>query len=189
MNQVIENIKKRRTTRAYKEDQIKREELEAILEAGIWAPSGHNRQPWHFTVIQNQEIIDKINKDVKEAAKVTKVEDIRKMMENEKFHIFYGAPTVVLVSYDEKNGLTALEDISAATQNILLAAESLGIGSCWNGIVTMGLAYNKELEKSITEELNIPENHKISHAIALGYAKTEILRGPKRKEDTVTYIR
>lgn len=186
-NQVLELIKKRRTTRAYKEEQIKNEELEAIIEAGIWAPSAHNMQSWHFVVIQNQEIISNLNKDTKDAAKNFHVEDIKKMVNNENFHIFYNAPTVILAMYDEK-ALAPIQDISAATQNMLLAAESLGVGACWNGIVSIGFRDEKMSEK-YKKELSLPEGYKVNHAIVLGYSKTEVLRGPARKENTVTYIK
>lgn len=186
-NEVLELIKKRRTTRAYKEEQIKDEELEAILEAGIWAPSGHNMQPWHFVVVQNKEIIDNLNIDTKEVMKEFPMEEFKKMANNEKFNIFYNAPTVVLALYDEK-GLTPVQDISAATQNILLAAESIGVGSCWNGLLSLGFN-NEQMAEKYKKELNLPEGYKVNHAIVLGYAKTEILRGPARKENNISYIK
>ena len=137
MSQVLELIKKRRTTRAYKSEQIKDEELNQILEAGLWAPSGHNMQPWHFVVIQNQEVIDGLNIDTKKVMEGFHIEEFRKWGTNEKFNIFYNAPTVILAMYDEK-GLTPVQDISAATQNMLLMAESLGVGACWNGMISIG---------------------------------------------------
>lgn len=187
MNQVLELIKKRRTTRAYKTEQIKDEELNQILEAGIWAPSGHNMQPWHFVVIQNEELINELNNDTKEVLKKFHLEEFRKMGNNEKFNIFYNAPTVVLALYDEK-GLTPVQDISAATQNMLLMAESLGVGACWNGMISIGFG-SDEMSKKYKEKLNLPEGHRLNHAIVLGYAKNEILRGPDRKENKVTFIR
>lgn len=187
MNQVLETIKKRRTTRAFKSEQIKDEELELILEAGIWAPSGHNTQPWHFVVIQNQDLISQLNVDSKEAMKTLTMEDFRKMGNNDKFHVFYNAPTVILALYDEK-ALTPVQDISAATQNMLLAAESLNIGACWNGIVSFAFNSKENVEK-YKEKLSLPEGHKVKHAIVLGYKKAEALRGPERKTNNVTYIR
>lgn len=187
MKEVLELIKKRRTTRAYKPEQIKDEELNQILEAGIWAPSGHNMQPWHFVVIQNQDVINELNTDVKEILKNYRLEEFRKWGNNEKFNIFYNALTVILVMYDEK-GLTPIQDISAASQNMLLMSESLGVGACWNGMVSIGFA-NEEIAKKYTEKLNLPKEHKVNHAIILGYPKTEGLRGPQRKENNITFIK
>ena len=187
MSQVLELIKKRRTTRAYKSEQIKDEELNQILEAGLWAPSGHNMQPWHFVVIQNQEVIDGLNIDTKKVMEGFHIEEFRKWGTNEKFNIFYNAPTVILAMYDEK-GLTPVQDISAATQNMLLMAEGLEVGACWNGMVCIGFG-DEGMSKKYAEKLNLPEGHRVNHAIILGYAKTEILRGPERKENKVTFIR
>lgn len=187
MNSIIEIIKKRRTIRVFKSEQLKDEDIAAIVEAGSWAPSGHNMQPWHFTVLQNSEIIEELNKDSKKAAENFYMEDIRKMAQNEKFHVFYKAPTVIIVSYD-KNGLTPVQDISAATQNMLLTAESMGIGSCWNGFVAFAFS-NEEIAEKYRNKLEIPEGYVVSHAVALGYPNTTVLRGPERKKEIVNYIK
>jgi len=187
MNSVIETIKKRRTTRTFKSEQLKDEELEMIIDAGVWAPSGHNMQPWHFTVLQNREIMDELNRDSKKAALNFHMEDLKKMAENEKFHVFYNAPTVIIVSYN-KSALTPIQDISAATQNMLLAAESLGIGGCWNGFVSLAFS-NEEAAEKYSKKLNIPEGYAVNHAVALGYPNTVVLRGPERKNGNVNYIK
>lgn len=186
-NQTLELIKSRRTTRAFKEEQIRDEELQMILEAGIWAPSGHNMQPWKFMVIQNKEIISKLNSETKELMKDSALETFRKMANNENFDIFYSAPTVVLALYDEK-AMTPVQDISAATQNMLLMAESIDVGACWNGIIKIGFS-NEEFNKKFSEQLGIPEGYIVNHAIVLGYAKAKALRGPERKTDNIIYIK
>lgn len=186
-NQMLEIIKRRRTTRSFKEDQIKEEELVVILEAGLWAPSGHNMQPWKFIVIQNKEIIGELNRETKELMKDSSIETFKKMANNENFDIFYSAPTVILALYDEK-AMTPIQDISAATQNMLLMAESMEVGACWNGIIKLGFS-NEEFSKKYKEKLNIAEGYVVNHAIVLGYAKAKALRGPERKVDNVTYIR
>ncbi len=61
MNEVLKAIKSRRSIRKYRSEQIKQEELEMIIEAGIYAPSGHNLQPWRFTVVQDRKVIEHIN--------------------------------------------------------------------------------------------------------------------------------
>ncbi len=66
MNEVLKCIKEGITTRIFKPEQIKEEELQAIIEAGLYAPSGINKQPWHFTVIQNRDLIDEMNFEIKE---------------------------------------------------------------------------------------------------------------------------
>jgi nitroreductase len=98
MNSVIENIKKRRSIRKYKETQIEKEKIEAIIEAGLFAPSGHNAQPWHFTILQNKEIIDEISTETKKMLLDSETPLFRRMAKNERFHILYDAPTVIVVS-------------------------------------------------------------------------------------------
>ena len=66
MNEVLKAIKERRTTRKFKPEQIKEEELQSIIEADLYAPSGTNQQPWHFTVIQNKDLIDQMDFEAKE---------------------------------------------------------------------------------------------------------------------------
>ncbi len=186
MNLVLDIIKSRRSNRAFKKDiQIPNEELEKILEAGIWAPSGHNHQPYFFTVIQNKELIKDLNYLSKESGKNFTDEIIKKMCENETFNIFYDAPTVIIVSYD-KEAVTPIEDTSAAVQNILLAAESLGIASCWIGIPKK---YFFEITAEEKEKFGIPEGFIPCNVIALGYARAEILNVPKRSKEYVKYMR
>ncbi|GIW48536.1 MAG: hypothetical protein KatS3mg079_012 [Caloramator sp.] len=69
INETLKVIKSRRTTRKFKSEQIKNEELQALIEAGLYAPSAHNQQSWNFTVIQNSELIKELNRESKEAAK------------------------------------------------------------------------------------------------------------------------
>ncbi len=184
MNDIIKNIKERRSTRKFKEEQIKDEELQVIIEAGIYAPSAHNQQPWHFTVIQNKDIISEINKESKKVMKDCNDRWITKIGNNDKFDIHYNAPTVILVS-GKKDCYSPLVDSSAAIQNMLLAAESIGIGSCWIGLSKFCLSQEDKVEK-----LNIPNGYEPHYTIALGYkALDKNQNAPKRNKDVVTYIR
>lgn len=179
MNLVIDTIKARRTTRAFKSgEQIKEKFLNEILEAGTWAPTGHNLQPWFFTAIQNEELIIKLSNLSKEAGKASKDSIIQKMCNNVMLNLFYGAPTVVIISY-HKDAVTPVEDVAAATQNMLLAAESLDISSCWNGIV--GFYFSKISEKE-KEEFGIPKDFIPYNAIALGYPKIKVMNTPARNK-------
>lgn len=186
MKSVLDVIKSRRSTRAFKNEiQIKDEDLEKILEAGIWAPSGHNSQPCFFTVIQNKELISELNDLSKESGKAFDDEMIRKMCETKALDLFHGAPAVIIVSYG-KSAFTPVEDVSAATQNILLAGESLGISSCWIGIPRKYFHTITEKEK---EKFGIPEGFTPYHVVALGYAKTEVLNAPKRNKECIKFMK
>jgi len=188
MNKVIENIKERRSIRKYKETQIEQEKIEAIIEAGLYAPSGHNAQPWHFTVLQNKEIVDQISVGTKEALKTCGTPLFRRMANNESFHILYNAPTVIVVSGKEEGAYSMKADLGAATQNMLLAAESLGVSSCWIGLV---VEYFKGEEKEERKkELGIPDGYEVQYAVTFGYSSLEGSPKPHaRKENTVNYIK
>lgn len=183
MNQVIDVIKKRRSVRAYKEEQIKEDELQAILDAGLWAPSGHNSQPWHFTVIQDTDFIKHMSVVSLQGMTQSPVEWVARMGMNGR-DIFYGAPTVVVVSGKKNELLEPLIDCSAAVENMLLAAESLDIGSCWIGLVRFFFAHEEEVKK-----LQLPEGYKPFYAVCFGYKVRPNGRGPLRAQGTVSYIR
>lgn len=184
MNKVLEVIKSRRSTRKYLSKQIKQEELDLILEAGTYAPSAHNQQSWHFTVIQNKNILDDIDLKTRENMAKQPIDWIEKMGKNENFKVFYNAPTVVIVSGKE-DAISSLVDCSAAIQNMMLAAESLNIGSCWIGLVRFFFELN-----GYRKELNIPKGYKPYYAVTLGYKATSSnLNGPKREDNVISYIR
>lgn len=183
MNAVIENIKKRRSIRNYKKEQIKEEELQLILEAGTYAPSGCNAQSWHFTVIQDREFIDFMNDVAKEKLKNSSNETFRKMANNKELDLTHGAPTLVVVS-GKQEAYSPLTDCSAAIQNMLLAAESLNVGSLWIGIIDGSFD-----DERVAKRLNIPEGYKPYYGVAFGYKNTDEVKAPKRKEGVITYIR
>ncbi|MBN1467448.1 MAG: nitroreductase family protein [Fusobacteriaceae bacterium] len=183
---ILEIIKGRRSVRSYEETKVEKEKIEKIMEAGLWAPSAHNHQSWSFVVIENKDIIEELNVDTKNVMKNYKIEQFRKWGENEKFNIFYNSPVVILVLYDE-SGLVPMQDISVASQNMLLTAHTLGLGTCWIGMVSIGFS-DESMQQKYKEKLNLPDGYKISHAISLGYPKTIPAKGPERKENKVIYI-
>lgn len=184
MNDVLKTIKKRRSVRSYLSEQIKQEDLDLIIEAGIYAPSAHNDQPWHFTIIQNKEKISYINDKSKELMAKSEIEWVRNMGLNPKTNIIYNAPTLVIVS-GNKTALSPKVDCSAAIQNMLIAAESLNIGSVWLGLVGFFFEFKDEVKK-----LGIPEGYEPYYGVALGYKATEKeLIAPKRNLDVVNYIK
>ena len=184
MNPTIETIKNRRSVRSYLPEQIKEEELKQILDAAIYAPTGRNHQPWHFTTIQNQELIKEMGAKTKEIMSQSKEDWISERGKDPGFNIFYNAPTVIIVS-GRKDAYSPLTDCSAAIQNILLTAESLNIGSCWVGLVSHFFSVKEEVAK-----LNIPENYEPYYAVCLGYKNPEAkIVMKERNEGVVNYIK
>ena len=184
MNEVLKAIKNRRSIRSYQQEQIKQEELDLILEAGIYAPTAHNDQPWHFTVIQNPEKLQDINLKSKELMSKSDIDWIKKTGENPKINILYNAPTLIIVS-GSKNAVSPKVDCSAAIQNMLIAAESLNIGSTWLGLVGFFFTLEEEVKA-----LGIPEGYEPYYGVALGYKNPEKeTHPPKRNLDVVNYVR
>lgn len=184
MNEVLKTIKDRRSVRKYKADQIKEEELSEILEAGMYAPTANNEQPWHFTVIQNPEMLNRINEQVSELMAKSENEMLRKMGSNPAFRVTYDAPTLIIIS-GKKDGVAWQADCSAAIQNMMLAAESMNIGSVWLGLVRQIFTVEDEMEK-----LGIPESYVPFYGVSFGYkANEKAAEAPKRNRDVVNYIR
>jgi nitroreductase len=184
VNEVLQTILNRRSVRAFKPGQIKREDVEAIVEAGLYAPSANNTQDWHFTVLQSQELIDKVNLWLLEEVNSSGDPHLQEIAKRNGGHFFRNAPTVIIVS-TERNRRFASVNAAAATENMLIASESLGIGSCWIGSVEM-LAISKNLD-SYVGELRLPEGYAPQFGITLGYAASDSPAAPPRKMDAVFY--
>ncbi len=185
MNETLKSIKNRRSIRVYKPEQIREEELNAILEAGLYAPSATNQQPWHVTVVQNSDILKSLNEDAKDSL-AKSADPYFSKFATEAFNIFYHAPTAVIVS-SVADSPYAPTDCAALTENMLVAAESLNIGSCWVGLANFALKGPKAAQYK--ESLSIPEGYAPCFTITLGYKKTSGTAAPERKAGTVNFVR
>lgn len=184
-NETLRVIKQRRSIRSYKSEQIKDEELQAVLEAGLYAPNAGD-QAWHFTVIQKREILDKINYLAKENLKSHMFEGLKALGNDEKFNGLYGAPTLIIVSGCEQF-IPLDADCAAATQNMLIAAEAIGLGSCW--IYFTMFAFDSPQGTCLKEELKIPDGYKPYCSLLLGYRDGSEIAAPERKTDLITIIK
>ncbi|HVI39138.1 MAG TPA: nitroreductase family protein, partial [Anaerovoracaceae bacterium] len=148
------------------------------------APSASNGQPWHFTVIQNQELLRHINDTVREQLAKSDVEWMRNSGLNPDFQATYNAPTLIIVS-GRKTGMAWQADCAFAMENMMLAAESLGIGSVCLGMVKFIFDQNNVMEK-----LQMPEGYEPFYGIVFGYKPDDkTIEAPKRNMDVVNYIR
>ncbi|MDR2808287.1 MAG: nitroreductase family protein [Spirochaetaceae bacterium] len=186
MNEVMKVIKSRRSIRSFSDEQIKQEELDLIVEAGMYAPSAAGKQAWHFTVVQNQRVLDEISLEAKRIYRSMDIEFLQNLGSNEQFHAFFHAPTVIIIS-GAVNSIAPNSDCAVAAQNIMLAAEALQIGSCW--VSAVAVLSQTEQGKKIIESLGLPEGYAPFNSIVLGYKKAEGLTAPARREGVVTYIR
>lgn len=185
MNETIKTILNRRSTRAYKQEQIKEEELQTILECGKYAPSAINEQPWHFTVVQNKELLNKINEACKQAFINSGNERFAERAREESFSVFYNSPTLIIISGQEKT-IAPQIDCALALQNMFLGAEAISIGSCW--IHAIAGIINGPDGHSLRSELEIPEGYLAYCTGAFGYKAIDS-QAPERKENIVNILR
>lgn len=185
MNETIKTILERRSIRKYSSEQIPKEDLDTIIQAGVYAPSARNLQPWHITVIRNEDLIGEIEDEIRQYMLASEDENLVERAKDSSRTIFHKAPTIMLVSGDESNSYMK-GDCSNVLQNISLASWSLGIGSCYIGMGNM--LFQTEKADKFTKQLEIPQGYKPYCWISLGYADGEAPIAPERKDGVVTYI-
>ena len=186
MDTILDVIKKRRSVRAFRLDQIADSEIATILEAGTYAPSARGDQSWYFTVIQNVELMRELSDAAKRAYALLSNPFLQGLGKNEKYHLFFHAPTVIVVS-GHNEALLPKIDCAVCVQNILLAAESLGIGSCW--ISGLDLLAETDAGIELLKKLNVPKEYKPFFSIALGYKENENLKAAPRKTGNIHFIK
>ncbi|MDD5680676.1 MAG: nitroreductase [Candidatus Omnitrophica bacterium] len=187
MNQVIENIEKRRSVRSYESKPVPKDILSAIIEAGNCAPSGCNAQDWRFVVIQDREFRKKLaglaliryKKWMEKAPEQLK--EMRKDIDAVQGDpVYYSAPVVLFVI---GSGMTTDYDSPMVCQNIMLAARSFGIGSCW---VYFGQLVLDDLQ--VRKELDLKQEEKVYGPIILGYPKGDFPEPPPKNPPSIKWI-
>lgn len=185
-NQVLENIKMRRSVRAYTERQVSMEDLNLILEAAAYAPNGMHLETWHFTAIRSKKVLEELNEKIKGAFAKSDDPRLQERGHSETYCCYYHAPTLVIVS-NEPTRWWAGMDCACALENIFLAAASLGIGSCW--INQLGQTCDEPHVRSFLTGLGVPEHHKVYGCAALGYASAHAqIKEKVIKKDIITFV-
>ena len=174
MNETIEILKTRRACRAYTGEQVKEEDLSAILEAGTYAATGMGRQSPLIAVVQNPE-------DYKELERLN-----GRVMGNEDGHPFYGAPTVAVVFADSTIP-TFVADGNLVIGNLMNAAAAVGVDSCY--IWRAAEVFDSEEGKALMKKWGIPETCRGIGNVILGYGRPEGKReAAPRKEGYIVRI-
>ncbi|MDR3279011.1 MAG: nitroreductase family protein [Synergistaceae bacterium] len=171
-NQVLQAISDRRSIRGYKASPLSKEQTDIILKAAVESPSALNAQPWHFSVVTNQNLIREINAEaVKNLA--LDIDDI-----------FFAAPLVIFISTDADSRWGRL-DSGIAVENMALAAHAIGLGS-----VILGLpdaAFTGPPGERFNILLKFPPKHTFAVAIAIG-VPTETKEAHPIEPDRIDYI-
>lgn len=175
MNDILKVLEERRSCRKFKTDMITEEELNAVIKAGTYAPTGMGKQSPIIIAVTNKELRDKIAK-----------ENARIMGQGEDFDPFYSAPVILIVLAD-KSIWTYKEDGSLVLGNMLNAAESLGLGSIW--IHRAKEEFESDFGKNILKDLGITGDYEGIGHCALGYKVVENQKAAPRKENYVYYVK
>jgi nitroreductase len=174
MNEIIKAMIARRSIRKFKPDMIPQDIIDQIIEAGTYAATGKNKQAPIIIAVTNKAVRDELSKV---NAKIMGVET----------DPFYGAPVVLIVLADKNAAPTYVYDGSLVMGNLMLAAYSLGIGSCW--IHRAKQEFEMPEYKKMLKDLGIEGDYEgIGHCI-LGYADCELPAPPPRKDNYVYYVK
>lgn len=161
---ILDLLKSRRSIRIYQDKPIPQDLLLQILEAGRWAPSGANLQPWHFIVVTDPETRKRIGQ-------------VARFFFIKSSHV-EKAPVVVVLGFDIRKGKYGRYDITLAGGNMMTMAESLGLGTCWIG------AFD---ELKVKEILGIPENIEVIALMTLGYPDEKVETPPRVELEKVVH--
>ncbi len=156
-NEVLTAIRHRSSARAYAKEPLAGEQLDAILAAGLQAPTGANRKEIHFTVLKgSNSILEEIDAEMRKGYR----------QERQAHNFFYEAPTMIFLSAEEGFKWSAI-DAGIAVENMAIAAESLGLGTLIIGCIYD--AMNGEKKAYFSEKLAFPEGCSFQVALAVGH--------------------
>jgi nitroreductase len=157
-------VQERRSIRKFVKRPVEREKIDLLIEAALRAPSSMSRNPWEFIVVADSNTLDRLSRAKPHGATFLR-----------------NAPLGIVVCADPAQCDVWIEDCSIASIFIHLAAESLGLGSCWIQIRERMYEGAKTSERYISEVLNIPENLKVECIVAVGYPDEE--KSPHRRDE------
>lgn len=192
--EALECIMTRRSNRKYIAKTIEDEKLSSIVEAGRQAPCGGNSQSCHFIVITNQDILAELAELVQqEFAKWDLVEGMYKSMANSvrfskrgNYVFHYNAPALIVVANKKEYG-NAMADSACATENMLLAANALGLGACY--INQLNWLDGNEAIRHFMEALGLETDETMATALSVGYVDNLMQKVAERKGNPVTWVR
>ncbi|WP_295625788.1 nitroreductase family protein [uncultured Intestinimonas sp.] len=170
--EVLRCLLTRRSVRAYEPRQITEDELEAVLQAGLYAPCGMGSQKVYFAAVQDKAVRDRLSA-------------MNRAILGSDSDPYYGAPTIVVVLADPER-YTWVEDGSCALTAMMEAAHAVGLGSCW--IHRARQMFDSPEEKELLKQWGLPETLQGVGSLALGYPAQEPPAPPARKPGRVVKV-
>lgn len=182
MNQTIQDIISRRSVKKYLDKPVPEELVEQIVKAGTYAPTGMNRQSPIIIAVTNKEMRDRLS-----TINLNIVKGFNLTTTSCHGDPFYGAPVVLVVLAKKEIG-TRIYDGSLVMENMMIAANSLGLGSCW--IHRAKETFECEAGKQILQELGIPDEYEGIGNCIVGYAAPDALKPQvARKDDYIVWVK
>ena len=178
-------IKGRRSVRTYKSEPVSKEQIEMVLEAGTWAPTGMNRQPWKFIVIEDKKLIKYVSDETKLLVQQA-MPPIAKQFQTEADVVCYEAPVLILIctEKDKQWEHVNLLDSVLAAQNMFLKAYELGLGTCYMGFVQL-----LNSKPDVLKKIGIPDGYEMKVPFILGHPKTEQAAGKREQPNVLKWIK
>ena len=192
MNTVFENIYLRRSVRDYKPNDVPDEIIKELIRAGTYAPFSPyptRHQPRRFVVIKNREMMNRLSERAKKLwldmgtnsdSEIKRPENIMKALKMPEFNIFYNATVLVFIFAMPHAYTSHKYDCAAAAENMLIAAQSLGIGSCW-----IGLGMPLGSDQNTLAELEVPEGYRLMMPLIFGYPVKDTQTVAARDEEVI----
>lgn len=180
---MLETIKHRRSVRSYTRQPLPREQLETIVEAAGWAPSGMNSQSWQFMMLTGDalEYIRIVIRDYFRDLELTQQHPpffakCKAWAQDDGYSFFYGAPALLVIS-NRADYRNAMADSAAAAENAILEATDLGLSSCW--ITTLSGTCGAPAVRSALSKLGLPDDYQVFVSVALGHGAEQPEAAPR----------
>lgn len=184
---ILGNILSRRSIRKYSPMPVPRDILDKIVEAGLYAPSARNIQPWHITVVTGSGRLAEITAELKAAIARMPENPYKTFVAAESYSVnFHQAAAFLIVSGDPDASPMVGADCALALGNMFLAAHALGIGSCW--VNQLGSACGEEGFRALLTRLGVPPANHVYGSGAFGFADGRHPEAPARRPGTVNYV-
>jgi nitroreductase len=178
-------IKGRRSVRSFTDEPVLKEQIETVLEAGTWAPTGMHREPCRFIVIEDKKLIKYVSDETKLLVKQM-MPPLAKQFSTEADIVCYNAPALILVCTEKDqqcDNLNLLDSVLAA-ENMFLKAYELGLGTCY-----MGFVHLLNSKPDVLKKIGIPENYAMMVPLIIGHPKTKQGAGKRNKPTILKWIK
>jgi len=178
-------IKGRRSVRSYTNEPVSKEQIEAVLEAGTWAPTAMHREPLRFIIIEDKKLIKYITDETKTLVKQM-IPPMAKQFSTEADVICYDAPVLILICTEKDkqwDNVNSLDSVLAA-ENMFLKAYELKLGTCY-----MGWIQYLRSKPDILKKIGVPGNYEMMVPLILGHPKTKQDKGKRSKPNILKWIK